>query len=332
VSASCPTCVSGGTCGRARARAQGGGVCVSASCPTWVSGGAGAGAGFWGAGGIYVSASCPEWVSGGAWHSCLLQGGPCSPSDCRRQHPTRQRYYPPHILLRRARPAGMTLNVLFLSWLYAYYCYDYRWGLLGIRLPDRLAFVERRWAFFAGAVAAARGGAPFASTSCWASCMTGLLHALHAGTAARWPVASPQPAAHFDPGEAAASPRLPCPDPCPPPPLVCPGLGAGFGFPCVATTVFLPFYVGAGLCNLLFPLFILVAASSDPAAQHGGCGGVWAAPGGGGAVGGGLRRAAWRASVELAGGGGAVAGEGAGGASTKAQHPLQLPRRPTMIA
>ncbi|EFJ43446.1 p53-induced protein 8 [Volvox carteri f. nagariensis] len=45
---------------------------------------------------------------------------------------------------------GYTLNVLFLSWLYAYYCFDYKWGLQGVRLPERLAYFERRWAFFAG--------------------------------------------------------------------------------------------------------------------------------------------------------------------------------------
>jgi hypothetical protein len=42
------------------------------------------------------------------------------------------------------------LNVLLLSWLYAYYCYDYKWALQGARLPQRLAFFEAQWAFFAG--------------------------------------------------------------------------------------------------------------------------------------------------------------------------------------
>ncbi len=49
-------------------------------------------------------------------------------------------------------PTGYALNVLFLSWLYAYYCYDYKWGLQGVRLTERLAYFERRWAFFAGKV------------------------------------------------------------------------------------------------------------------------------------------------------------------------------------
>jgi etoposide-induced 2.4 mRNA len=42
------------------------------------------------------------------------------------------------------------LNVLFLSWLYAYYCFDYKWALEGIRLPNRLHFFECNWAYFAG--------------------------------------------------------------------------------------------------------------------------------------------------------------------------------------
>ncbi|KAG2444761.1 hypothetical protein HXX76_001505 [Chlamydomonas incerta] len=45
---------------------------------------------------------------------------------------------------------GYGLNVLALSWLYAYYCFDYKWGLQGVRLTERLGYFERRWAFFAG--------------------------------------------------------------------------------------------------------------------------------------------------------------------------------------
>ncbi|WIA37364.1 hypothetical protein OEZ86_014292 [Tetradesmus obliquus] len=45
---------------------------------------------------------------------------------------------------------GPVLNVLLLSWLYAYYCFDYKWALQGARLPQRLAFFEAHWAFFAG--------------------------------------------------------------------------------------------------------------------------------------------------------------------------------------
>ena len=44
---------------------------------------------------------------------------------------------------------------------------------------------------------------------------------------------------------------------------------AGFGFPCVILTVLWPFHVGAALCNLLFPIFVLVACESDPVKLHG---------------------------------------------------------------
>jgi len=49
--------------------------------------------------------------------------------------------------------AGAVLNVLLLSWLYAYYCFDYKWSLQGTRLPLRLVFFEANWAFFAGTAA-----------------------------------------------------------------------------------------------------------------------------------------------------------------------------------
>ncbi|KAG2501831.1 hypothetical protein HYH03_000330 [Edaphochlamys debaryana] len=53
-------------------------------------------------------------------------------------------------LLGKLPVAGAALNVLLLSWLYAYYCYDYKWGLQGVHLTERLAYFERRWAFFSG--------------------------------------------------------------------------------------------------------------------------------------------------------------------------------------
>ena len=48
---------------------------------------------------------------------------------------------------------GLPIKVVFLSWLYAFYCFDYCWSLQGVPLAERLAFFERRWAFFAGAFA-----------------------------------------------------------------------------------------------------------------------------------------------------------------------------------
>ena len=64
---------------------------------------------------------------------------------------------------RHSRPPlplpGRVANVLFLSWLYAFYCFDYGWGLQGVPLPERIAFFERRWAFFAGGRGTGAGGA-----------------------------------------------------------------------------------------------------------------------------------------------------------------------------
>lgn len=60
--------------------------------------------------------------------------------------------------------AGVVLNVLFLSWLYAYYCFDYKWALEGIRLPNRLHFFECNWAYFAGRYRTARA---HNSRQCW---------------------------------------------------------------------------------------------------------------------------------------------------------------------
>jgi len=62
---------------------------------------------------------------------------------------------------------GPAVNVVFLSWLYAFYCFDYSWSLQGVPLPERLAFFERRWAFFAGGfgVGGGLGG-------CWSACRT----------------------------------------------------------------------------------------------------------------------------------------------------------------
>ncbi|KAK2966081.1 hypothetical protein RJ640_025577, partial [Escallonia rubra] len=45
---------------------------------------------------------------------------------------------------------GKTLNFLLLSWMYAYYCFEYKWNLSGLSLDKRLDFFESNWAFFAG--------------------------------------------------------------------------------------------------------------------------------------------------------------------------------------
>ncbi|KAL2904672.1 Protein EI24-like protein [Bienertia sinuspersici] len=45
---------------------------------------------------------------------------------------------------------GKALNFLLLSWMYAYYCFEYKWNLSGVTLGRRLDFFESNWAFFAG--------------------------------------------------------------------------------------------------------------------------------------------------------------------------------------
>ncbi|XP_024979719.1 protein EI24 homolog isoform X1 [Cynara cardunculus var. scolymus] len=45
---------------------------------------------------------------------------------------------------------GKTLNFILLSWMYAYYCFEYKWNFSGLSLDKRLDFFESNWAFFAG--------------------------------------------------------------------------------------------------------------------------------------------------------------------------------------
>ncbi|KAJ7571683.1 hypothetical protein O6H91_01G172500 [Diphasiastrum complanatum] len=45
---------------------------------------------------------------------------------------------------------GKFLYFLLLSWLYAYYCFDYKWNFARWSLEKRLVFFETNWAFFAG--------------------------------------------------------------------------------------------------------------------------------------------------------------------------------------
>lgn len=45
---------------------------------------------------------------------------------------------------------GKVLNFLLLSWMYAYYCFEYKWNLSEVGLDKRLDFFESNWAFFAG--------------------------------------------------------------------------------------------------------------------------------------------------------------------------------------
>ncbi|KAA8545485.1 hypothetical protein F0562_020269 [Nyssa sinensis] len=45
---------------------------------------------------------------------------------------------------------GKAINFLLLSWMYAYYCFEYKWNFTGLSLDKRLDFFESNWAFFAG--------------------------------------------------------------------------------------------------------------------------------------------------------------------------------------
>ncbi|CAN1143494.1 Protein EI24 homolog [Linum perenne] len=45
---------------------------------------------------------------------------------------------------------GKTFSFVLLSWMYAYYCFEYKWNLSEVPLDRRLDFFETNWAFFAG--------------------------------------------------------------------------------------------------------------------------------------------------------------------------------------
>ncbi|KAL3620830.1 hypothetical protein CASFOL_035742 [Castilleja foliolosa] len=45
---------------------------------------------------------------------------------------------------------GKAVNFLLLSWMYAYYCFEYKWNYSGLSLDKRLDFFESNWLFFAG--------------------------------------------------------------------------------------------------------------------------------------------------------------------------------------
>ncbi|KAJ3675198.1 hypothetical protein LUZ60_004240 [Juncus effusus] len=45
---------------------------------------------------------------------------------------------------------GKAMNFLLLSWMYSYYCFEYKWNYTGVGLNWRLDLFESNWAFFAG--------------------------------------------------------------------------------------------------------------------------------------------------------------------------------------
>ncbi|KAI0507852.1 hypothetical protein KFK09_013980 [Dendrobium nobile] len=45
---------------------------------------------------------------------------------------------------------GTAISFLLNAWMYAYYCFEYKWNLSELSLDKRLEFFESNWAFFAG--------------------------------------------------------------------------------------------------------------------------------------------------------------------------------------
>ena len=46
--------------------------------------------------------------------------------------------------------AGHVLSISMLTWVYAYYCFEYKWILQGLSLSRRLKQIETNWVFYAG--------------------------------------------------------------------------------------------------------------------------------------------------------------------------------------
>jgi etoposide-induced 2.4 mRNA len=45
---------------------------------------------------------------------------------------------------------GKIMNFILQSWIYAYYCFEYKWNFIEWNLDKRIYFFETNWAFFAG--------------------------------------------------------------------------------------------------------------------------------------------------------------------------------------
>jgi hypothetical protein len=82
---------------------------------------------------------------------------------------------------------GTLLYFIFASWLYALYCFDYKWSLFGVPLELRTQTIEEYWTYF-----------------------------------------------------------------------------AGFGSSMVTITMVMPFYEGAAIVGVLFPIFIVTATDANP--------------------------------------------------------------------
>lgn len=94
-------------------------------------------------------------------------------------------------IAQRIPVIGPAVSAALMTWLYALYCFDYKWNLHAVPLEARTRAVEQQWAYF-----------------------------------------------------------------------------AGFGALMVAVPAVMPFFEGAALTGLLFPLFIVAAADADPKAAY----------------------------------------------------------------
>ena len=98
-----------------------------------------------------------EGPSGGGEASQVSASG-CSPLEARLQ-PLGERLFAllmltsfsAQVALLGCVPVvGRPITFWLLSWLYGYYCFDYRWGYDGWTLDQRLLYFEQNWPFFAG--------------------------------------------------------------------------------------------------------------------------------------------------------------------------------------
>lgn len=49
--------------------------------------------------------------------------------------------------------AGRPVQFLLMSWVYAFYWFDYKWSLTNLPLENRVQFFQSHWAYFAGELA-----------------------------------------------------------------------------------------------------------------------------------------------------------------------------------
>lgn len=59
-------------------------------------------------------------------------------------------FYVETVLVGTLPFVGLVAAFVLLSWLWAYYCFDYVWSFNGVGLRQRLVVFERNWAFFSG--------------------------------------------------------------------------------------------------------------------------------------------------------------------------------------